>query len=97
MSDQDELVRKGQLVEQFIEAKNHLLSLQEEARREARVLESIVEFLRTGGDGHISMGMPPETYLSEKLARLVADLPVAISKKNELRQKLINLGVPLAD
>lgn len=94
MSYQEVLLRKGQLIEDFVAANIKLQMLQGEARREAKVLEGIVEFLKSGGDhGQINMGMPPETYLSEKVAKLVSDLLESLRERNELKDRLVSMGV----
>jgi hypothetical protein len=98
MSDQEVLLRKGKLLEDFVAAKTKLRMLQDDARREAKVLEGIVEFLKTGGDrGQISLGVPPETYLSEKVTKLIGNLRESIQEKNELKQRLLDIGVTVGD
>src|SRR5258708_2947128 len=94
MSDEEVLLRKGRFLEEFVAAKTKLRMLQEEASREAKVLSGIVEYLRTGGtSGRMSQGMPPESYLSAKLAKLVNDLSEAHHEKSNLQAALASFGV----
>src|SRR6058998_12431 len=94
MSDQEAQQRKGKLLEDFVAAKTKLQLLQDEARGAAKVMDGIVEFLRSGGDrGQISMGMPPEEYLSTRVAKLVADLRESHQEKKELKEILLGIGV----
>jgi hypothetical protein len=94
MSDQEVLMRKGQLLDRFVAAKTKLGMLQDEARREAKILEGFVEFLKSGGDrGQIHTGMPTETYLSEKVAKLISDLRESLQEKSDLKMTLANMGV----
>ncbi|MDP9113206.1 MAG: hypothetical protein M3O20_05935 [Acidobacteriota bacterium] len=98
MSDEQVLLRKGKLMDDFVAAKTKFQMLQDEGRREAKILEGIVEFLRTGGaHGQISMGVPPETYLSVKLATLISDLRTARQERDELRERLSSMGLPVTD
>ncbi len=94
MSDQEVLLRKGKLLEDFVAAKTKLQMLQDDARREAKVMEGFLDFLKTGGDkGQIHVGMPPETYLSEKVAKLVNDLREARREKQDLKERLSGIGI----
>jgi hypothetical protein len=94
MSDQEVLLRKGKLTEDFVAAKTRLRMLQNDARGEAKVLEVIVSFLRSGGSsGQLSIGMPPETYLSQKLATLINDLSESLRETEDLRQQLSGIGI----
>ena len=96
MSDEEVQQRKGKLLEDFVAANTKLQLLQDEARREAKVLEGFVEFLRSGGDrGQISVGMPPDHYLSGRVSKLVADLREAHQEKKELKDRLSSIGVTL--
>jgi hypothetical protein len=94
MSDQEVLLRKGKLLDDFVAAQTKLQMLQEEARREAKVLTGIVEFLSSGGrQGQVVLGVPPETYLSEKVGKLLNDLQEAIREQAELKERLRSMGV----
>jgi hypothetical protein len=94
VSEQEVLLRKGKLTEDFVAAKTKLRMLQNDARLEAKVLEGIVEFLKTGGDrGRLSMGMPPETYLSAKVSTLVNDLSNSLQEVSDLKQQLAGIGI----
>ena len=90
MSEQEAQQRIGKMLEDFIAVKQKVHILQEEARQTAKVLEVMVEFLASGGErGKISMGMPPETYFTERVSRLFADL----SEKKQLKNSLLGIGV----
>lgn len=98
MSDQEVLLRKGKLLEDYVAAKTKLRMLQDEARREAKVLDGMVEFLRSGGErGQITTGMPPEEYLSTKVAKLVNDLNESRLENKGLKDSLATFGVNVSD
>lgn len=89
MSTEEIQLRIGKLVQEYGASKIKLQLLQDEACREAKVVDGFVEFLRSGGArGQIDVGMPLEHYLSSRVAKLIGDLQEARQQKSELRDSL---------
>jgi hypothetical protein len=95
-------LRKMRLLEDHAAAKRKMQMLREDARREAKVLEGLAEFLKSGGGAGVARswvaaGSTLESYLSGPLAKLIQDLLNAGDELDVLRRKLADLGVTVRD
>ena len=71
-------------------------ALQELARQEAELLKEFVLFFESGGiSGKIDTGMPPEWYLSERVAELLAKLRASLQLVKQLRDELSGREYPV--
>src|SRR5258707_14017279 len=96
MSNEEVLLRKAKLLEDYAAADSKLQMLQDAARTEAKVLDGLVEYLKSGGDcGQVAKTL--ESYLTDTLANLIRDLWAVCIEMDELERRLSDLGITLAD
>jgi hypothetical protein len=78
-------------------AKTKLQGLQNVAAGHARVLARVVELLKRGGASGPRIAVGVESYLSGPLTQLLRELLDACDKRDELKEKLLELGVNVED
>ena|SRR5260370_33915083 len=96
MSNEEVLLRKGKLLEDCVAAKTKLQMLQDVARAEAKALDGLVGYLKSGGDpGQVAKTL--ESYLTDTLANLIRDMWAVCIEMEELERRLSGLGIAVPD
>ena len=96
MSNEEVLLRKGKLLEDYAAAKTKLLTLQDAARTEAKALDGLVEYLKSGGDRGL-VAKTVDSYLTGTLANLIRDMWAVCIEMEELERRLSGLGIAVPD
>jgi hypothetical protein len=98
VSNGEGLLRKAKLLEDFAAANSKLQMLQDAARTEAKVLDGLVESLRSGGEcDQVAISLMLDSYLTGTLADLIRDLWAVCIDMGELERTLSDLGITVPD
>jgi hypothetical protein len=98
MTDEEALLRKRILLEDFAAAKLKLQTLQDAARKEAQGLEEVAQHLKRCGEcGQIITLSALNEYFSGRLLELVQALQDACDEKTMLQRMLSDAGIAVAD
>ena len=87
INNDEVLLRKAKLLEDYAAAKAKLHSLKDAARAQQKVVNGIVEYLRSGGDCR-QVAKPLESYLTGTLVNLMQDLWVVCVEMDALERSL---------
>jgi hypothetical protein len=94
MTDDEALLRKRIMLEDFAAAKLNLQTWQDLARKEAQGLEDVVQYLKHGGEcGQITALSVLAEHLSRKLPALIQALEDACDEKGMLQRMLSDIGI----
>ncbi len=91
VSNEEVLLRKRKMLEDYAAAKTKLHRLQDAARTEEKVLNGLVEYLKRGGDCR-QVAKTLESYLTYTLANLIRDMWAVCIEMDELERRLSGLG-----
>src|SRR5260370_34733880 len=83
VSNEEVLLRKGEMLEDYAAAKTKLHRLQDAARTEGKALNGLVEYLKRGG-GCRQDAMTLESYLTYTLANLIRDMCAVVIELHAL-------------
>src|SRR5258708_25890130 len=98
VSNGEGLLRKAKLLEDFAAANSKLQMLQDAARTEAKVLDGLVESLRSGGEcDQVAISLMLGSYLTGTLADLLPGLLAVCLALGALERTLFDLGITLPD
>ncbi len=96
VTNEDVLLRKAKLLEDYAAAKTKLQMLQDAARVEQKVLNGIAEYLKSGGDrGKVAKML--DSHLTGRLADLMQDMWVVCVEIEALERRLSRLGITIPD
>ena len=85
------------LLEDYAAARTKLRIVQDAAASHARVLDRIVELLKSGRVQRKDFGRAVESYLSGSITTLLKDLLDACDERDTLKEKLVEYGVIAED
>jgi len=87
MSNEEVLLRKAKLLEAYAAAKTRLQTLQDAARTEQKVLNGIVEYLKSGGD-YRQVAETLDSYVTGTYTNLMQDMWVVCIEMEALEREL---------
>ena len=90
VTNEDE--RKAERVEAYAAAKTRLQTLQDAARTEQKVLNGIVEYLKSGGD-YRQVAERLHSYLTGTVPNLMQNMWVVCVEMEALQRELSGLGI----
>jgi hypothetical protein len=90
------LLRKAKQLEAYAAAKTKLQTLQDAARTEQKVLNGIVEYLKSGGDCR-QVAETLDSYLTGTRTKLMQDMWVVCVEMEALERELSGLGITIPD
>jgi hypothetical protein len=96
VTNEEVLLRKAKLLEDFAAANSRLQMLQDAARSQQKVLNGIVEYLMSGGDGR-QVAKALDSYLTGTLPDLMQKMWVVCVEMEALERKLSRLGITIPD
>jgi hypothetical protein len=92
VTNEDE--RKAERVEAYAAAKTRLQTLQDAARTEQKVLNGIVEYLKSGGD-YRQVAERLHSYLTGTVPNLMQNMWVVCVEMEALQRELSGLGITI--
>jgi hypothetical protein len=92
MMDEENL-RKGILLEDFAAVQVKLQTLQVALRKEALLLEGIVDYLKRGGECPPTVASALEGYLSGPLRQMIQAIEDTYEEKATLKRMLSEIGI----
>ena len=96
VTNEEDLLRKAKLLEAYAAAKTKLQMLQDAARVERKVLDGIVEYLKSGGD-YRQVAETLDSYLTGTFTNLMQDIRVVCVEMEALERELSDLGITIPD
>jgi hypothetical protein len=94
VTNQDE--RKANLLAAYVAAKTKLQTLQDAARIDRKVLNGVVEYLKSGGDCR-QVAETVDSYLTGTLTNLMQNMWVVCVEMEALERELSGLGITIPD
>ena len=94
MTNEDK--RQAKLLETYAAAKTNLQLMQDAARVEQKVLDGIVEYLKSGGDCR-QVAETVDSYLTGTLTKLMQNLWVVCVEMEAFEGELAGLGITIPD
>jgi hypothetical protein len=96
VTNEEDLLRKAKLLGDYAAAKTKLQVLQDAARVEQKVLDGIVEYLKSGGD-YRQVAETLDSYLTGTFTNQVQDIQVVCVEMEALERELSGLGITVPD
>src|SRR5260370_10256218 len=94
VTNEEVLLRKAKLLEDFAATNSRLQMLQDAARSQQKVLNGIVEYLKSGGDCR-QVAETLDSYLTGTLPNLMQNMWVVCVGMEALERSLSRLGITI--